>query len=111
MYVYDGHTVLEFRGEFDIVAATKIGPCVDRATGRPGARIVIDLRSVEFFDCSGLRLLYRARTRVLERGGQLHLVCTHPVALRMFRVTGLAGLLPPHPSLEAALARPGATPG
>ncbi|WP_229887310.1 anti-sigma factor antagonist [Streptomyces olivaceoviridis] len=111
MYPYRGHTVLEFRGEIDIVSATEIGPFVDRATDRPGARIVIDLRPVEFFDGSGLRLLYRARVRVLERGGQLHLVCTHPLTLRVFRVTGLARLLPPQPSLDAALTRSGAASG
>ncbi|SOE07200.1 anti-sigma factor antagonist [Streptomyces sp. Ag109_G2-15] len=98
-----GHTVLEFRGEIDIAAATEIAPALDRVTDRLGVRIVIDLRSVEFFDCSGLRLLYRARSRVLERGGRLHLVCTHPLTLRVFRVTGLSRLLPPQPTLDAAL--------
>lgn len=101
-----GYTVLEFRGEIDIAAATEIAPALDRITDRPGARIVIDLRSVEFFDCSGLRLLYRARSRVLERGGRLHLVCTHPLILRVFRVTGLSRLLPPQATLEAALEQP-----
>ncbi|MFI1767062.1 anti-sigma factor antagonist [Streptomyces sp. NPDC020800] len=106
-----GHTVLEFRGEIDIAAATEIAPALDRATGRPGVRIVIDLRAVEFFDCSGLRLLYRARSRVLEQGGRLHLVCTHPLTLRVFRVTGLSRLLPPQPSLDAALGQPEAASG
>ncbi|MEU3825666.1 anti-sigma factor antagonist [Streptomyces sp. SID486] len=111
MYAYRGYTVLEFRGEIDIVAATEIGPFLDRFTGRPGARVVFDLRPAEFFDCSGLRLLYRARARVLERGGRLHLVCTHPLTLRVFRVTGLARLLPPHPDPDAALACSGAASG
>ncbi|MEU1406546.1 anti-sigma factor antagonist [Streptomyces sp. NPDC005728] len=106
-----GHTVLEFRGEIDIAAATEITPALDRVTDRPGVRIVIDLRSVEFFDCSGLRLLYRARSRVLERGGRLHLVCTHPLTLRVFRVTGLSRLLPPQPTLDAALGQPEAASG
>ncbi|MFE2098295.1 MULTISPECIES: anti-sigma factor antagonist [unclassified Streptomyces] len=106
-----GHTVLEFRGEIDIAAATEIAPALDRITDRPGVRIVIDLRSVEFFDCSGLRLLYRARSRVLERGGRLQLVCTHPLILRVFRVTGLSRLLPPQATLEAALERPEAASG
>lgn len=101
-----GHTVLELRGEIDIAAAAEVAPHLDRVTSRPGARIVIDLRQVEFFDCSGLRLLYRARKRVLEQDGRLHLVCTHPLTLRVLRVTGLSRLLPPRPTLEAALARP-----
>lgn len=98
-----GHVVLEFRGEIDIAAAAEIAPLLDRVTGRPGVRVVVDLRPVEFFDCSGLRLLYRARSRVLERGGRLHLVCTHPLTLRVFRVTGLSRLLPPYPTPAEAL--------
>ncbi|MFI9173876.1 anti-sigma factor antagonist [Streptomyces lincolnensis] len=111
VYQDRGYTVLEFRGEIDIAASMEILPCLDRATGRPDARLVIDLSRVDFFDCSGLRLLYRARSRVLDRGGQLSLVCTHPLTLRVLRVTGLARLLPPMATLEAALGRPEATSG
>ena len=98
-----GHTVLEFRGEIDILAAVEIIPFLDSATIRRAPRIVIDLRPVEFFDCSGLRLLYRARRRVLAQGGTLHLVCTHPLTLRILRLTGLAAVLPPAASLEEVL--------
>lgn len=106
-----GHTVLEFRGEIDIAAAVEIVPHLDRATSGAEPRIVIDLKQVEFFDCSGLRLLYRARRQVLDHGGQLHLVCTHPLTLRILRLTGLSRLLPPRPTLDAALGQPEATSG
>ncbi|MGP2437813.1 anti-sigma factor antagonist [Streptomyces sp. JW3] len=95
-----GHTVLEFHGEIDIAVATEIAPLLDRVTGVPGARVVLDLGGIEFFDCSGLRLLARARQRVLDRGGELHLVCTHALTLRVLRVTGLARLLPPRPTVD-----------
>ncbi|MEU6814696.1 anti-sigma factor antagonist [Streptomyces sp. NPDC046860] len=98
-----GHTVLELRGEIDIASAAKISPLLDRLTGREHARVVLDLRPVEFFDCSGLRLVNRARHRVLERGGRLQLVCVHPLTLRVLAVTGLTAVLPAHPTLEAAL--------
>ncbi|MET8645228.1 anti-sigma factor antagonist [Streptomyces sp. NPDC004096] len=101
-----GHLVLEFHGEIDVVAASEITPFLDSATGRPAPRIVIDLRPVEFFDCSGLRLLFRARRRVLAQGGTLHLVCTEPLILRILRITGLAQVLPPSASVEEALSRP-----
>ena len=104
-----GHTVLEFRGEIDIAATVELLPQLDRFTGQPDAQLVIDLRAVEFFDCSGLRLLYRARTRVLDHNGTLLLVCTHPLTLRIIRVTGLARLLPPLPTLDAALSQPETT--
>ncbi|MEU4658224.1 anti-sigma factor antagonist [Streptomyces sp. NPDC023723] len=101
-----GHTVLEFHGEIDIAVATEIAPLLDRATGVPGARVVLDLGGIEFFDCSGLRLLTRARQRVLDRGGELHLVCTHALTLRVLRVTGLARLLPPRPTVDDVVTGP-----
>ncbi|MBX9362662.1 anti-sigma factor antagonist [Streptomyces sp. WAC04114] len=104
-----GHTVLEFRGEIDLAAASEIAPHLDRETARPAARIVIDLSGIDFFDCSGLRLLYRARSRVLDRRGQVLLVCEHPLTLRVLRITGLSRLLPPQPTLDAALEQPEAT--
>jgi anti-anti-sigma factor len=104
-----GHTVLEFHGEIDILAAVEIAPFLDSATGGHAPRILIDLRPVEFFDCSGLRLLYRARRRVLARGGQLHLVCTDPLTLRILRVTGLASVLPPAATPDEALGQPETT--
>jgi anti-anti-sigma factor len=97
------YTVLEFHGEIDIAAAAEIAPHLERETDRPEALIVLDLGRIEFFDCSGLRLLSRARRRVLDRGGRLHLVCAHPLTLRVLRITGLARVLPPHPTLRAAL--------
>ncbi|MFD8068721.1 anti-sigma factor antagonist [Streptomyces parvulus] len=98
-----GHTVLEFRGEIDIASASRIEPRLDRETRRPGALVVLDLCGIEFFDCSGLRLLHRARRQVLAGGGQVHLVCAHPLTLRMLRITGLSRLLPPRPTLEEVL--------
>ncbi|WP_340374262.1 anti-sigma factor antagonist [Streptomyces sp. SS7] len=106
-----GYTVLEFRGEIDIVAATEIGPRLDEATAGPAPRVVIDLSPIDFFDCSGLRLLYRARRRVLDQDGELRLVCTHPLALRVLKATGLHRLLPPAATLDAALGQPEATSG
>ncbi|MFE9621475.1 anti-sigma factor antagonist [Streptomyces sp. NPDC006527] len=106
-----GYTVLEFHGEIDIVAATEIAPHLDDATAGSAPRVVIDLSRIDFFDCSGLRLLYRARTRVLDHGGHLHLVCAHPLTLRVLRTTGLSRLLPPAPTLDTALGQPEATSG
>ncbi|MEU5085466.1 anti-sigma factor antagonist [Streptomyces sp. NPDC021356] len=103
-----GHTVLEFHGEIDIAAAVRILPRLDRVTARPESRVVIDLSGVEFFDCSGLRLLHRVRNRVLGQGGDVLLVCTHPLTLRVLAVTGLSRLVPPRPTLDAALAWSGA---
>ena len=50
-------------------------------------------------------------SRVLDRGGRLRLVCTHPLTLRILQVTGLDALLPPLSTLDEALGQPEATSG
>jgi anti-anti-sigma factor len=101
-----GRTVLRFHGEIDLAAADEIAPLLDRATARPGARVVLDLSGITFLDASGLRLLTRARNRVLDEGGELHLVCSHPLTLRVLRITGLARLLPPRATLDEVMGGP-----
>lgn len=101
-----GRTVLRFHGEIDLAAADEIAPLLDRATARPGARVVLDLSGITFLDASGLRLLTRARNRVLDDGGELHLVCSHPLTLRVLRITGLARLLPPRATLDEVMGGP-----
>ena len=81
----DDHLVrLEVNGEVDMSTGPQLlDAVVSAALVHERHHIVVDLRNVTFLDCSGLRLLYRARGRVLDQGGHLHLVCTHPLTLRI----------------------------
>ncbi|WP_419994698.1 STAS domain-containing protein [Streptomyces boninensis] len=103
-YPLRGFTVLELRGEIDLAALPRLQPHIDMATGGHAPQIAIDLRQVTFLDCSGLRLLCRARTRAEERGGEVRLVCTHPLTLRILRAAGLMQAFRPVADLEAAVA-------
>lgn len=103
-YRAQGHTVLEFHGEIDIAAALEITPHLDRATQPREALVVIDLTPTTFFDCSGLRLLCRARSRVAGHRGQLLLVCPDPRTLALLRIVRLCDVFRPYPTLDAALA-------
>ncbi|MFE0044443.1 STAS domain-containing protein [Streptomyces albireticuli] len=89
--VASGAIIIELHGEIDILAEQELGPRVDALTERFRADVVIDLRGVAFLDASGLRLLLRARERVLERGGRLRLVRGVPRVFRVLRVTGVEG--------------------
>ncbi|WP_405586661.1 STAS domain-containing protein [Streptomyces sp. NBC_01092] len=103
IYEEAGRTVIELLGEIDLAAALRITAELDAATGRPSAELVIDLRPVEFLDCSGLRLLCRARRRVEERGGHLTLVCPHPLIRKMLRIVGLSRVFAMTATLSEAL--------
>ncbi|MFK8910752.1 STAS domain-containing protein [Streptomyces sp. YS-3] len=98
-----GVTVAELHGEIDIQAVQSLRPCLDTLTGDGVGALALDLRGVRFLDCSGLALLVRAHRRVTERGGSWALVCDHPLTLRILRITALAPVLGPAPTLEQAL--------
>jgi anti-sigma B factor antagonist len=98
-------TVVELRGEIDIAAATQMGASLDVVTAVHGHEVVVDLTRVEFFDCSGLALLCRARRRTAECGGRLWVVCDRPEVLRVFRAGGVLELFRTLPTLAEALAQ------
>ncbi|MEY9997427.1 anti-sigma B factor antagonist [Streptomyces sp. V4I8] len=82
---------------------TEIQAHTDAATTRSGVRVIVDLRPVEFLDCSTLGLLCRTRRRALERGGQLTLVCVRPWHLRILKAAGLHTLFALLATVEDAL--------
>lgn len=88
-----GTTVLELRGELDILAVSVLSDRLDEITGTQGADLVVDVRAVTFIDCAGLSLLSRARFRTRQRGGRMRLagVFGGGSVARLLRMTGLAG--------------------
>jgi anti-sigma B factor antagonist len=68
---------------------------LDAATAVEEPDVLVDLRPVEFFDCSGLRVLCRAERRARERGGRLRIVSDGPRIDRLLRASGLFGRFPP----------------
>lgn len=87
-------TVVEVLGEIDIATAGRLGEHLDAATAQPKPDVLVDLRQVDFFDCSGLRLLCRAEARAREQGGRLRLVGDGPHLERLLRGTGLLSRFP-----------------
>ncbi|MDG4858172.1 STAS domain-containing protein [Streptomyces sp. T-3] len=65
-------------GEIDLHTAPGITCHLDALTQDGDADLLIDLRSVDFMDGSGVRLLNRVRARTSGRQGRLRLICTRP---------------------------------
>ncbi|MCX5384263.1 anti-sigma factor antagonist [Streptomyces sp. NBC_00083] len=106
-----GVTVVEVYGTVDLATAPDVRLHLDAATRTPGARVVVDLRPVEFFDCAVLTLLCRAHRRIREHGGRLGVVCVRPWHLRVLAAGGLGALIRPAATVEeAALTAPVAPP-
>ncbi|MGI5460550.1 STAS domain-containing protein [Streptomyces sp. CA-249302] len=92
-------TVVEVSGEIDLATAESLTEHLDAATARGEPDVLVDLRRVEFFDCSGLRVLCRAAARATERGGRLRLVSDQPRIHRLLMGAGLLGRFPPLPDV------------
>lgn len=82
-----GVVVVELRGELDILAESRLTPRMDLLTRQGQPDIVLDLRRITFMDASGLRLLLRARSRVLANGGTLQVVPDTRWVVRLLRLT------------------------
>ena len=94
-YVSGPFTVVEVSGEIDMATAGLLCDHLDAATSRPGPDVLVDLRNVDFFDCSGLRELCRADSRARERGGRLRVVSDTPRLHRLLHASGLLHRFPP----------------
>ncbi|MGW5735926.1 MULTISPECIES: STAS domain-containing protein [Streptomyces] len=103
VYGHNGAVVVELHGEIDLLAYQRISPLLDPITGGTATTVVMDLTHTTFFDCSGLGLLVRARRRTTARDARFAVVCTHPLTLRILRLTGLTPMLLPVSTLEEAL--------
>jgi anti-sigma B factor antagonist len=104
-YLENGITVTEVHGIIDLSTVTQLQVHTDAATAPHGAQVIVDLRPVEFFDCSLLGLLCRARRRTLERGGHLVLVCVRPWHLRILEAAGLGEVFRPAATVQDAIRR------
>ncbi|WP_149830714.1 STAS domain-containing protein [Streptomyces tailanensis] len=93
-------TVVEVSGEIDMASAGFVAEHLTAATtGHDRPDVLVDLRRVAFFDCSGLRVLCRAEALARQRGGRLRLVSDQPRIHRLLRAARLLGRFPPLPGL------------
>ena len=90
-----GFTVVEVLGEIDMATADALTEHLDAVTAGRAPQVLVDLRRVDFFDCSGLRVLCRAERRAKEQGGTLRLVSDQPRIRRLLRASGLLSRFPP----------------
>ncbi|MBO8187710.1 STAS domain-containing protein [Streptomyces spirodelae] len=94
-----GVTVVELSGEIDLRTAPPLIALLDALTAGPRPDLVLDLRPVTFLDCSGLRLLCRARNRAVERHGRLRLITESRRFRRIIQHARLTGVFEVHDRL------------
>ncbi|WP_329046416.1 STAS domain-containing protein [Amycolatopsis sp. NBC_01488] len=95
-----GLLVLTFTGEIDALTL----PILERelAASPPGTTVV-DLTQVAFLGLAGARALAAAANRAGRDGGRFGVVANSRTLARLFRITGLAAVVPMFASLSDAL--------
>jgi anti-sigma B factor antagonist len=81
--------VLRLDGELDLASVPLLESEVESATLDDPARIVLDLRGLEFIDSTGLRAILLQDKRSTERGQTFALVRGSEQVQRLMRMTGV----------------------
>jgi anti-sigma B factor antagonist len=85
--------VVTAAGEIDMETAPDLEKALIDAASKGGQRVIVDLSAVRFIDSSGLGALVGGHTRLVQSGGDLQIVVTRPLTLRLFEVTALDQVL------------------
>jgi len=100
-----GAAVLTLSGELDIATAPECGRCLTEAiASTQPARVVVDMKGVEFCDSSGLSVLVTALSGAEASGGDLVLCELHPRVQRVLDVTGLSRRFRSYGTVQEAIA-------
>jgi anti-sigma B factor antagonist len=90
--------IVTVRGEIDIVSA----PEFEETLSTVGSAVIVDLRSLDFMDSSGLAVLLR-RKQMMDGSSDIRLVMKPGIIEKLFRVTGIDQVFPIFSEVEAAL--------
>jgi anti-sigma B factor antagonist len=81
-------------GELDMATAPRMRRQVDELVAAGFTELVIDLRGIDFIDCSGLQLLLALDADARGDGWNLTIVEGHDAIQRLFTLTDTADTLP-----------------
>jgi anti-sigma B factor antagonist len=90
--------------EVDITNAARLRGALVEAAAGGRSTLVVDMSRTQFCDTAGIHALVSAHKRAQAEGGELRLVITTPMVLRIFTITGLDSVIAHFGSLEEALA-------
>jgi anti-sigma B factor antagonist len=102
--------VVRVRGDFDMTAVQSFLIEVERAAAMADEAVVVDLRSLEFIDSSGLRAVLDGHAVLADRRLNVTFLPPPPRLLRLFAVTGIDRLLPFGDAPELEPGPPGDSP-
>jgi anti-sigma B factor antagonist len=109
--VVSGVPVVAAPEEIDMNSAPELRSALLEAAAHGHRMLVVDMTRTQFCDSSGVHTLLAAHERAQAEGGELLLVISATIVLRIFEVTGLDRVIRSFPSLDGALAQTSAEAG
>ena len=103
--VVSGVPVVAAPEEIDMISTPELRSALLEAAAHGHGTLVVDMTRTQFCDSSGLHTLLAAHKRAQAEGGELLLVSTAAIVLRMFEITGIDRMIRNFPSLDEALAQ------
>lgn len=98
-----GRAVVSVGGELDVYTAPELEERLAALIEEGRVAIIVDLTDVSFMDSTGLGLLIKVLKWTREKGGSLDVVANSEKTLKVFRITGLDGVISLHSSVDEAL--------
>jgi anti-sigma B factor antagonist len=86
-------TVLELRGELDLLGAPLLERELDRAQERAPGMIVLDLEELQFIDSAGLRVILAGHEQTRARGVELAVTRGPRQVQRLLEIAGVGDRL------------------
>jgi anti-sigma B factor antagonist len=90
--------------ELDVYTSVYLRAAVTDLTGAGWWHLVIDMTATAYMDTTGLAALAGALRRVRAHDGTLSIVCTNPLILRVFTITGLDRVFTIRDTVDSAVA-------
>lgn len=93
--VHDGSqaVVIGVAGELDLASSPALERELERGAAARASLVIVDLRSLEFMDSTGLSVLVRAHQRATEKGQRFGVVKGPQQVQRLLSLTGVADRL------------------
>jgi len=81
--------VVHLDGELDLASAPALTAEIDSPQVAAGAKLVLDLRELQFIDSTGLRTIFTARASARERGQEFAVTEGSAQVQRLLAITGV----------------------
>ncbi|NEB74694.1 STAS domain-containing protein [Streptomyces sp. SID14478] len=104
-YALGERTSVAVHGEIDIDVASSFHEALHAALDRSAAGLDLELESLRFCDCAGLRVLLQVRMEALEAGKTVRICSASPLVSRLLGITRTHALFDATPAKAAEAGR------